>query len=290
MTYKIRSADFKLTPLEKVNLEKRPTRIAPVYRSKKHYQELLAAHVKKLSRMQSLLYAQNRYALLVIFQAMDTAGKDGAVKHVMSGVNPQGCQVFSFKEPSAEELEHDFLWRATCRLPQRGRIGIFNRSYYEEVLIVRVHPRILRGEHLPEGADAAGVWVNRYRSIVNFEDHLHRNGTRILKFFLHVSREEQRKRLLERLEDPKKNWKFSLADVQERRSWNRYMRAYEEALNATTTAHCPWYIVPADDKRTARLIVSTVVCEALQSLRMSYPKLGPAHDRTLQKIRRILER
>jgi PPK2 family polyphosphate:nucleotide phosphotransferase len=288
LTYKLRSADFKLTPLEKIDLEKRPTRIAPAYRSKKHYQELLAAHVKRLSRMQSLLYAQNSYALLAIFQAMDTAGKDGAIKHVMSGVNPQGCQVFSFKQPSAEELEHDFLWRATCWLPERGRIGIFNRSYYEEVLIVRVHPRILTGEHIPEAADAARVWVNRYRSIVNFEDHLHRNGTRILKFFLHLSREEQRKRLLERLEDPKKNWKFSLADVQERRSWNRYMQAYEEALSATTTAQCPWYVVPADDKRTARLIVSTIVGETLQSLRMSYPTVGAAHRRTLQRIRRLL--
>jgi PPK2 family polyphosphate:nucleotide phosphotransferase len=245
--------------------------------------------VEELSRLQELLYACNRYALLIIFQAMDTAGKDGAIKHVMSGVNPQGCQVSSFKHPSAEELEHDFLWRATRLLPERGRIGIFNRSYYEEVLIVRVHPEILKGEHLPEASsDEGDLWIDRYRSIVNLEEHLHRNGTRIVKFFLHLSRGEQRKRLLERIDDPRKNWKFSLADVQERRSWNRYMQAYEELLSATSTADCPWYVVPADDKKNARLIISSIIHETLRSLRMSYPKLDLEQRRHLQDIRRLL--
>jgi len=291
LTYKIRSADFRIPPLEKVDLRKRPTRIAAAYRSKKHYQALLDSHVKELSRLQSLLYACNRHALLLIFQGMDGAGKDGAIKHVMSGVNPQGCQVFSFEHPSAAELEHDFLWRTTSKLPERRHIGIFNRSYYEEVLIVRVHPQILEGEHLPEApADATAFWSGRYRSIVDLEEHLHRNGTRVLKFFLHLSREEQRKRLLERIDDPKKNWKFSFADVHERRSWNEYAKAYEEALSATSTARCPWYVVPADDKKNARLIVSAVVCETLQSLRMSYPKLAPQQRRDLRSIRKLLER
>ena len=291
MTHEIRSSDFRVPPLEHVDLRKWPTRCAPVYRSKKDYQSLLEAHVEELSRLQSLLYASNRYALLIILQAMDTAGKDGAIKHVMSGVNPQGCQVFSFKHPSVEELEHDFLWRATRSLPERGRIGIFNRSYYEEVLIVRVHPQILEGEHLPEvPSDTAALWFDRYRSIANLEEHLHRNGTRIVKFFLHLSRVEQRKRLLERIDDPHKSWKFSLADVQERRSWNRYMQAYEEALSSTSTADCPWYVVPADDKKNARLIISSIIHETLRSLRMSYPKPDASQRRDLRSIRRLLRR
>jgi len=291
LTHRIRSSDFRVPPLEKVELRKWPTRIAPVYRSKRSYQRLLEAHVQELSELQDLLYACNRHALLVIFQAMDTAGKDGAIKHVMSGVNPQGCQVFSFKHPSAEELEHDFLWRATRSLPERGHIGIFNRSYYEEVLIVRVHPQILQGEHLPQvSPDSASLWFNRYRSIANLEAHLHANGTRIVKFFLHLSRAEQRKRLLERIDDPCKNWKFSLADVEERRFWNRYMQAYEEALSATSTADCPWYVVPADDKRNSRLIISSIIHDTLRSLRMAYPKLDGKQRRDLQRIRRQLAR
>ena len=204
---------------------------------------------------------------------MDAAGKDGAIRHVMSGVNPQGCQVFSFKHPSAEELEHDFLWRTTRRLPERGRIGIFNRSYYEEVLIVRVHPEILRSQGLPdELLDEKTIWQERYRSIVDLEKHLHRNGTRIIKFFLHLSKEEQRKRFLERIDEPDKNWKFSLADIEERKFWKHYMKAYEACLSATSTKHAPWYVVPADDKENARLIISQIILDTLKELKMSYPK------------------
>ena len=208
-------------------------------------------HVAQLSSQQQLLYASNRHAILLIFQAMDAAGKDGAIKHVMSGVNPQGCQVFSFKHPSPAELQHDFLWRTTRDLPERGRIGIFNRSYYEEVLIVRVHPEILRSEGLPDGPPGdKAVWRDRYRSITNLERHLHENGTRIVKFYLHLSEEEQRKRFLARIDKPEKNWKFSVADIEERKFWKDYMNAYEGCLSATSTSDCPWYVVPADDKRT----------------------------------------
>ena len=219
---KINSKDFRVRDGEEVNLKKWPTTVKPVYKSKKQYQKLLAEHVEELSSQQQLHYASNRYAVLLIFQAMDAAGKDGAIRHVMSGVNPQGCQVFSFKHPSAEELEHDFLWRTTRDLPERGRIGIFNRSYYEEVLIVRVHPEILRSEGLPDSLlDEQTVWQDRYRSIVDLESHLHANGTRIIKFFLHLSKEEQRKRFLERIDEPDKNWKFSLADIEERKFWKQ---------------------------------------------------------------------
>ena len=215
MKMKINSKDFRVQPGEKVKLKEWPTTVKPFYKSKKQYQKLLEEHVEELSSLQRLHYASNRYALLLIFQGMDAAGKDGAIRHVMSGVNPQGCEVFSFKQPSAEELKHDFLWRTTCRLPERGRIGIFNRSYYEEVLVVRVHPEILRSQGLPEELrDEKNIWKERYRSIVDLEEHLHRNGTRIIKFFLHLSKEEQRKRFLERIDEPDKNWKFSLADIQ----------------------------------------------------------------------------
>ncbi len=231
---KIKTKDFRVEADGKVALVKRPTRVRPVYRSKKHYHKLLHEHVDELSALQDLLYASNRHALLLIFQAMDAAGKDGAIRHVMSGINPQGCQVFSFKQPSAEELEHDFLWRTNRCLPERGRIGIFNRSYYEEVLIVRVHPELLHAQGLPAAAlDEKTIWKERYRSIVDLEAHLHRSGTRIIKFFLHVSKEEQRKRFLSRIDEPDKNWKFSLADVKERKYWDDYMRAYEACLSAT---------------------------------------------------------
>ena len=247
------SSDFRVPPGEKVNLKQWPTCVDPVYKSKEHYKLLLEEHVAKLSSLQELLYASNRYAVLLIFQAMDAAGKDSSIKHVMSGVNPQGCQVFSFKHPSAEELEHDFLWRTTRNLPARGRIGIFNRSQYEEVLIVRVHPEILRSEGLPDALeDRKTVWRDRYRSIVGLERHLSSNGTRIIKFYLHLSKEEQRKRFLARIEEPEKNWKFSLADMEERKYWKQYMKAYEECLSATSTSEAPWYIVPADDKRNTR--------------------------------------
>lgn len=287
MTKMIDPHDFKVSRDKKVDLDEWPTLTKPVYESKKEYEELLRKQVEELSSLQRLHYASNRYAVLVIFQAMDAAGKDGAIRHVMSGVNPQGCQVFSFKHPSATELDHDFLWRTTRSLPERGRIGIFNRSYYEEVLIVRVHPEILRTQRLPDELllDEKDVWRGRYESIVNLESHLHRNGTRIIKFFLHLSKEEQRKRFLERIDDPDKNWKFSLADVEERKFWKHYMKAYEECLGATSTKEAPWYVVPADDKENARLIVSEIILSVFNKLKMSYPEPSAERRSELQMIR-----
>jgi PPK2 family polyphosphate:nucleotide phosphotransferase len=287
----INSKDFRVREGESVNLKKWPTLIDPVCRSKKQYVKLLAQHVAQLSSMQQLHYATNRHAILLIFQAMDAAGKDGAIRHVMSGVNPQGCQVFSFKHPSATELEHDFLWRTTRDLPERGRIGIFNRSYYEEVLIVRVHREILRGEGLTDiPHHDQKLWHDRYRSIIDLERHLYVNGTRIIKFFLHLSKQEQRKRFLARIDEPEKNWKFSLADITERGYWKQYTRAYEECLSATSIHGAPWYIVPADDKENARLIVSSIVLDAFEGLKMSYPKTSPQRRRELLAIRKRLAR
>jgi PPK2 family polyphosphate:nucleotide phosphotransferase len=286
---KINSKDFRVRPRAKVKLSEWPTIVKPFCKSKKRYKRLLREHVEELSSMQRLHYASNRYALLLIFQGMDGAGKDGAIRHVMSGVNPQGCEVFSFKQPSAEELEHDFLWRTTCRLPERGRIGIFNRSYYEEVLVVRVHPEILLTQGLSEELrDEKTIWKERYRSIVDLEEHLHRNGTRIIKFFLHLSKEEQRKRFLERIDEPDKNWKFSLADIHERKYWKRYMKAYEACLSATSTHHAPWHVVPADNKENARLIVSRIVLDALDELKMAYPKTTAKRRQELKSIRQQL--
>jgi PPK2 family polyphosphate:nucleotide phosphotransferase len=286
---KIHIKDFRVPDGEKVDLKKWPTDVKPLYKSKEHYKEKLDEHIAKLSALQQLHYASGRYAVLLIFQAMDAAGKDGAIRHVMSGVNPQGCQVFSFKQPSANELLHDFLWRTTRDLPERGRIGIFNRSYYEEVLVARVHPEILRAEGLPEALLVeTAVWRNRYRSIVDLERHLHGNGTRIVKFYLHLSKEEQRKRFLARIDEPEKNWKFSLADVQERKFWEQYMTAFEECLSATSTGDVPWYVVPADDKDNARLIVSQIVVDTLEGLKMSYPETTPERHKELQSIRREL--
>lgn len=286
---KIDIQNFQVPEGKKVNLSEWPTLIEPVYKSKEKYQKLLAEQVAKLSELQQLHYASNRYAVLLIFQAMDAAGKDGAIKHVMSGVNPQGCQVFSFKHPSAMELEHDFLWRTTQCLPERGRIGIFNRSYYEEVLIVRVHPEILRSQSLPDAPKNEDViWQRRYRSILDLEHHLHSNGTRIIKFFLHISKEEQRKRFLDRIDDPQKNWKFSSADINERQHWKQYMQAYEACLGATSTDHAPWYVVPADDKENARLIVAQVILEAFQGLKMNYPETDKAHQQELLSMRQQL--
>jgi len=286
---KIETKDFLVQPGAKVNLGKWPTAVKPFCQSKHRYEKLLDKQIEALSSLQRLHYASNRYALLLIFQGMDSAGKDGAIRHVMSGVNPQGCQVFSFKQPSAEELDHDFLWRTTCRLPERGRIGIFNRSYYEEVLVVRVHPEILRGQGLPdELLDEKTIWAGRYRSIVDLEEHLHRNGTRIIKFFLHLSKDEQRKRFLERIDEPDKNWKFSLADVRERKYWDRYQRAYEACLSATSTRHAPWYVVPADDKNNARLVISQIILAAFTQLGMSYPKADKARREELRSIRKRL--
>lgn len=286
---KIQAKDFLVTEGHKVDLKKWPTKVDPVYKSKDQYKKLLDEHVAKLSSLQRLLYASDRHAILLIFQAMDAAGKDGAIRHVMSGVNPQGCQVFSFKHPSATELQHDFLWRTTRDLPERGRIGIFNRSYYEEVLIVRVHPELLTAEALADRADDDETfWHRRYRSITNLERHLHGNGTRIVKFFLHLSKEEQRKRFLERIDDPDKNWKFSSDDIKERGFWKQYRKAYEECIAATSTRGAPWYVVPADDKENARLIVSQIVLETLEQLKMSYPKTSEQRAQELQSIRRQL--
>ncbi len=276
---------------EKVNLRKHPTLVDPVYRSREEYKEMLADDVEQLSKLQQLHYADNRYAVLLIFQAMDAAGKDGVIRHVMSGVNPQGCQVYSFKHPSAEELDHDFLWRSNRCLPERGRIGIFNRSYYEEVLIVRVHPEILVVQGIPDELINEGkVWEHRYQSIVDMENHLYRNGTRIVKFFLHLSKEEQRKRFLGRIDSPAKNWKFSVNDIEERKYWKKYMQAYEACFSATSSKNAPWYVVPADDKQNARLIVSQIIVQTLKGLGLSYPEASPQRLKELSEIRkRLLE-
>jgi PPK2 family polyphosphate:nucleotide phosphotransferase len=288
---KINPGDFRVAAGVEVDLSKWPTAVKPVYQSKEHYQALLDEDVTKLAALQQLLYASNNYAILLIFQAMDAAGKDGAIKHVMSGVNPQGCQVHSFKHPSPAELEHDFLWRTTRGQIARGQIGIFNRSYYEEVLIVRVHPEILRSEGLPDSVrDGKEVWPDRYRSIVNLERHLTGNATHIIKFYLHLSKQEQKRRFLERIDQPEKNWKFSLADIIERKCWRRYMIAYEECLGATSTRDAPWYVVPADDKKSSRLIVSSILLDTLNALNMTYPKSTRSRRQELAAIRRKLEK
>jgi PPK2 family polyphosphate:nucleotide phosphotransferase len=285
---KLNSKAFRVLPGKKVNLAKWPTATKPVYETKGAYTKILEDHVQQLSSLQRLLYADNRYSLLLIFQAMDAAGKDGAISHIMSGVNPQGCKVSSFKHPSEAELQHDFLWRTTRALPERGQIGIFNRSYYEEVLIARVHPKILRAEALPPVVAEESLWAGRFQSIVDLEKHLHLNGTVVVKFFLHISQEEQRKRFLQRIDDPDKNWKFSMADMTERAYWKEYMHAYAECLSATSTREAPWYAIPADDKKNARLIVSHIILDTLGSLPMRFPKLGAARRRELKKIRTLL--
>jgi PPK2 family polyphosphate:nucleotide phosphotransferase len=286
---KINSTDYKVTDGKRIDLKKWPTRVAPAYKTNRQYKDLLDSRVKSLRAQQALLYASNSYAVLLIFQAMDAAGKDGAIEHVMSGVNPQGCQVFSFKHPSAVELKHDFLWRTTRELPERGKIGIFNRSYYEEVLIARVHPEILHAEGLPPGLlEDDAIWQDRYRSIVDLERHLDCNGTKIIKFFLHLSKEEQRKRFLERIDKPEKNWKFSIADIEERKFWKQYMTAYEKCLSATSTKHAPWYVVPADDKLNARLIVSRILLDTVEALPLRYPKSDAARRRELKMLRKQL--
>lgn len=284
---KIAIKPFRVAEGAKIDLKDWPTRIKPLCDSKECYERVLHDHVECLSKLQEQFYADDRYALLIIFQAMDAAGKDSAIQHVMSGVNPQGCQVYSFKHPSAEELQHDFLWRSTRVLPERGRIGIFNRSYYEEVLIVRVHKEILRAENIPNG-DPSKLWKHRFESIRDFERHLYRNGTRIIKFFLHVSKEEQRKRFLKRIDNPEKNWKFSPDDLRERAYWRDYMRAYAQAISATSTEDCPWYVVPADNKPDTRLIVSQVILNAMESLSPQYPRVSTDRRKELQKIRKKL--
>ena len=286
---KIDIKDYRVPPGKKVKLDKWPTLVEPIYSSKQEYKALLDVQVAALSQQQEIQYASNRYAVLVILQAMDAAGKDSAIKHVMSGVNPQGCQVFSFKHPSANELDHDFLWRTTRALPERGRIGIFNRSYYEEVLVVRVHPEIMKAESVADGMMTdEEFWQERYHSINGLERHLHHNGTRIIKLFLHISKEEQRKRLLARIDKPEKNWKIALPDVEERKYWDQYMQAYEACLSATSTREAPWYIVPADDKANSRLIISQIILGTFKSLKLTFPTPSEEHRKELQIIRKQL--
>jgi len=281
---------FRIRPGDDVDLKKLPTRIEPVYRSKDDYAAMLEEHVQKLSRLQELLYATNQYSVLILFQALDAAGKDGAIKHVLSGINPQGCDIRNFGKPSTEELDHDFLWRTNKVLPERGRIGIFNRSYYEEVLVVRVHPELLAAQRLPGPREPDDdFWQDRFRSITEFEAHQHRNGMRIVKIYLHVSKDEQRQRLLERIDTPAKNWKFQAGDIAERKFWKLYRKAYEACLAATSTKAAPWFVVPADDKLTARLIVSQIVLEALEDLGMSYPEPSSARRAELAAMRKELE-
>jgi len=288
---RINSQDFRVAPGTKVKRRKWPPVVKPFFPSKERYQEVLGEYVRELSSLQRIHFASHRYALLLIIQGMDAAGKDGTIRHIMSGVDPQGCEVSRFQQPTAEELGHDFLWRTTCRLPERGRIGIFNRSYYEEVLVVRVHPEILRGQGLPdELLDEKTIWKDRYRSIVDLEEHLYRNGTRIVKVFLHLSKDEQRKRFLARINEPDKNWKFCQSDINERKYWKQYMKAYEACLSATSTHDAPWYIVPADDKENARLIVSRIVLDALGELKMAYPKVTAKRRRELESIHKLLAR
>jgi len=286
---KIDLTEFRVRPGAPVTLARRPTAIKPLAASKKDYRKFIRHDLARLDDLQERLYASGRHAVLLIFQGMDAAGKDGAVRHVLSGLNPQGCEVFSFKAPSAEELAHDFLWRSVCRLPERGRIGIFNRSYYEEVLVVRVHPELLQTERLPaRSVDPRTIWEERMQSILALERHLERNGTRVIKFFLHLSKAEQRRRFLERAEEPDKNWKLSAADLKERKFWPRYRRAYEECLGATSTAAAPWHIIPADDKFNARMLISRVIVEELQRLRLAFPRADRKRRRELRSIRRQL--
>jgi PPK2 family polyphosphate:nucleotide phosphotransferase len=258
-------------------------------RSKEHAVELLQEGVTRMAELQDKLYAQDRWAVLLIFQAMDAAGKDGAIKHVMSGVNPQGCQVYSFKVPSSEELDHDYMWRALRRLPERGRIGIFNRSYYEEVLAVRVHPELLKNQKIPPSLVAKNIWEDRFQDICALERYLSRNGTVIRKFFLNVSKKEQKKRFLERLDEPGKNWKFSPADVTERQYWDDYMHAYEEMISRTASKHAPWYVIPADNKWFTRLAVAAAIIGTLEDLDLAYPKVDTEKRKQLHAARAMLE-
>jgi PPK2 family polyphosphate:nucleotide phosphotransferase len=280
---------FRVPPGKKVNLRLHDPADTRPFESKRKATRRLDRGLERLVALQERLYAQDRWAALLIFQGMDAAGKDSAIKHVMGGLNPQGTQVFSFKRPSDEELDHDYLWRTVKALPERGRIGIFNRSYFEEVLVVRVHPEILEGQKLPASVVTRQLWNDRYDDINAFERHLARNGTLIRKFFLHVSKEEQRRRLLERLDEPSKNWKFQAGDLEERDRWDKYMRAYEQALSKTSTKHAPWFIIPADHKWFMRLAIAEVVVEALKSLDLAFPKPSEAHLEELAAARKRLE-
>ncbi len=276
---------YRVTKGEKFRLKDYDPAGTGGVKSKRHAQQIVDRRIGLLNDMQEKLYAQDRWALLVILQAMDAAGKDSVVKHVMSGVNPQGCEVHSFKTPSTEELDHDYLWRAHTRIPQRGKIGIFNRSYYEEVLVVKVHPNFLKAQKLPDELVTKQVWDERYEDIDAFEQYLTRNGIVVRKFFLHVSKEEQKKRFLERLEDPHKKWKFSMADVNERGFWNDYQESYEEMIQHTATKHAPWYVVPADNKWFTRLIVASAIIETLSGLHLAFPDVDKAKKKELHAVR-----
>lgn len=280
----IESQRFRVNPGELVDLAKQPTRVQ-FADSDEQYKQLLKSHVKELSELQRLHYATSESAFLLIIQGMDASGKDGIIRHVMSGINPQGCQVSSFKQPTHVELRHDFLWRTTLRLPEHGQIGIFNRSYYEEVLVVRVHPEMLEAQGISKDLGKENdFWKERYRSISTYEDHLHRNGTKVVKVFLHISKDEQAKRLRQRIESPEKNWKFNLSDIQEREFWNDYMKAYEACLNTSSTIQAPWYLVPADDKESARLIVSQILVDSFKAMNMKYPEMKPKRRQELESI------
>ena len=280
---------FRVAEDKKFRLEDHDPADTDGFESKEEGHRRLERGLVRLRELQERLYAQDQWAVLLVFQAMDAAGKDGAIEHVMTGLNPQGCQVFSFKAPSAEELDHDFLWRTTRCLPERGRIGVFNRSYYEEVLVVRVHSQILAREKLPARVVSDRIWKERYQDINAFERYLARNGTLIRKFFLNVSREEQRRRFMARLEDPEKNWKFSASDVAERGHWKEYMKAYEDALGATSTGEAPWYVIPADHKWFTRMAVADVVVEALEGLDLRFPEVSDEQERELERARALLE-
>ena len=288
-TSSIDHSDFVITPGSRVRLRDHDPDYFGPFKDKREAEEALLEDVEALAEAQELLYASDTYSILVVFQAMDAAGKDGAIKHVMSGINPQGCQVVSFKQPSAEELDHNYLWRYSKALPERGRIGIFNRSYYEEVLVVRVHPAILAAQRIPKSAKGTTVWRQRFEEIRNFEEHIHRSGTEIIKFFLHISKEEQRQRFLARLGEDDKLWKFSVGDVAERGHWNDYMHAYEEMLGATSSAFAPWYVIPANKKRFARACVADIIAARIRKLGLKYPEVTPEKRAELAKVRRALE-
>lgn len=286
----MKTENFLVPENSKLKLDEYKTDFTGDYTEKKQAEKDLRKNIRKLTELQDVLWADNRRALLIIFQAMDAAGKDGAIKHVMSGLNPQGVHVSSFKQPSAEELDHDYLWRSMTRLPERGRIGIFNRSYYEDVLIVRVHPQILQSTQLPDKIkNDKQIWRKRFDQIRDFENYLAQNGIHVLKFFLHVSKSEQKNRFLARINTPEKNWKFSASDAKERAFWNDYMKAYREALEKTSTNNAPWYIIPADKKWFSRLAISEIIVNKLQSLDLSYPQVSEAHLQSLQEAKAILE-
>ncbi|MFM2375468.1 MAG: hypothetical protein RLZZ165_565 [Bacteroidota bacterium] len=292
MEHKIRTSDFRYVPGKSPKLSAIPQEIPDVYKNEGQFNEWMAEYMGKMQSLQDMLIAYDRYSLLLIFQGMDTSGKDGAIKHVMSGINVTGIQVFTFKRPSDMELDHDWMWRTTCCLPERGRIGIFNRSYYEEVLVVRVHPKILREtQRIPYDLikDEGKVWEDRYMDINHFENFQYRNGCRVVKFFLNISKEEQKKRLLARIEQPEKNWKMSLQDVEERTHWEAYMEAYQEMLTKTSTEESPWYVIPGNDKKNARLIISRIILEEMQGLDMHFPEMTDGFRHRLQEVKDFLK-